>query len=146
MVFDAFIGARSMSRYWPWYSLWGRKFLNSPISLAKLPSSHLGLLVYLFLRFSLEFWLLAFASPSSRVRLQLPAAAPMTQLSFLHLGKLQESAHRSVRVDLHPEKTAFLPRVFPLTSAGIRMTGGKSPWSGIRSCSGFLQTLWCGGW
>lgn len=66
MVFDAFIGARSMSRYWPWYSLWGRKFLNSLISLAELPSSHLGLLLYLFLRFSLEFWLLAFVSPSSR--------------------------------------------------------------------------------
>ena len=36
-----------------------------------------------------------------------------------------------MRVDFHPKKTAFLPRVFPLASAGGRMIEWKSPWSSL---------------
>lgn len=131
MVFDAFMEVMSIRRHWPWWSVWGRKLLNSLVSLTKLPSSHQGLLFYLLYLSSLEFWhwfSVHHMSPSSSMRIQLPAAtAKCNGVSFIWENG------GSVKGVFYPQENCSPAQHVFSASADGRMTGEKTPWSGLVS-------------
>lgn len=101
------------------------------------PCSHQGLLLNLFLHFSLEYWPLAFMSPicppAQKSDNTAPCCCHNDATEFPALEVIAWISTQEYEVDLHPEKTALLPRVFQLASAGGRMIGRKSPWPSLVS-------------